>query len=87
MRQAFLILTVVGILWGCVQNMRRSSGFPTPDDLEESKTVPTDSSRAKVIVIGKAEDLVKSSDVIESVKYIPLETSPDALLGYYQNIA
>ena len=82
----FSSIFIILIFVGCEQRLPQKASFPTPTYLEQSVVVQTDSSSSMTIIVEKVEDLIKSSDIIEFIKYVPLETNQESLIGYYQNV-
>jgi len=73
-------------LVACTQNKSDFRGFSTPDGLKNAIIVPTDSINTTIIKADEPLSSINASDIIEEVRFIPLETNKEALIAYYNNI-
>lgn len=81
-----LYYSVLLLLSSCQFTNQKFSNFSIPVGLNDAIIVPIDSSFVKKIIVPSPENSISSSEVITDVKYIPLETTPEALIGYYNKI-
>jgi len=75
------------MLYACNQKNRIIDKiYETPQWLESSIFVPTDSINSTVIHIEEPHKVLKSSSIIDECSYIPLETNKEALIAIFTQI-
>lgn len=73
----------------CFNSCRRSSvdDFKSLDqDSTSISKIRENSKNAIIINVQDVSDIINASDLIEDVKYIPLETNDSSLIGYFRKI-
>lgn len=86
--QRVTLLTVILVF--CFISCRRADAvkdFKTPEnDNIVVLGVPENKQNMTIINVNTISDMIDASDLIEEVRYIPLETKKKSLIGYYRKI-
>jgi len=85
-KNIIIIIAFALYTFSCSNNSIAVRGFSIPTGLDKATIVPTDSVNSVIIRAEKGLESVKASDIIEEVRYIPLETTSESLIGAYTNI-
>lgn len=82
MKNLFIFFLLI-CLSSCNQRNMNVQGFNTPEGLDNSVIVPTDSVNTTIIKVDEPLSFINASDLIKEVIFIPLETTPEALIAFY----
>jgi hypothetical protein len=84
--KTYIIFFAFTVFISCKQEKVPNNGFDQPVGLDQTIIVPVDSINSTKIKVTKPLEYINASDLIDEVRYIPLETTSESLIGYYVNI-